>query len=92
MNKTLEQAARAAGLSDMTLLKVVDANQPPEAAVAQLRQRYPRAFPMFNALSATKEEVKTHWRGLQLQQAANRMHTYNQRSIARISEKYGDKK
>lgn len=92
MNKTLEQAARAAGLSDMALLKVVDASQPPEAAVAQLRQRYPGAFPMFNALSATKGEVKKHWKELQRQQAANHMLSQVQRSIARISEQYGDKK
>ncbi|POF61259.1 hypothetical protein [Novacetimonas maltaceti] len=92
MPNTLEQAATNAGLTDMDLLKVADASLPPKVAVAQLRQRYPGAFPDFDARTAPKKEVDRRWRELQREQAAERAHAINERAIARMAEKYGDKK
>lgn len=92
MTNTLEQAANSAGLTDMDLLKVADASLPPQIAVAQLRQRYPDAFPAFNARTAPKKEVDHHLRELLRGQAAERAHAINERAIARMAEKYGDKK
>ncbi len=92
MTNTLEKAATSAGLTDMDLLKVADASLPPQIAVAQLRQRYPGAFPAFDARTAPKKEVDRRWRGLLNEQSAERAHAINERAIARMAEKYGDKK
>ncbi|QOF94226.1 hypothetical protein IFJ82_09705 [Novacetimonas hansenii] len=92
MTNTLEQAANSAGLTDMDLLKVADTSLPPQAAVAQLRTRYPGAFPAFDARTASKKEVDRRWSELKQEQAAERARAINERAIARMAQKYGDKK
>ncbi|AQS85351.1 MAG: hypothetical protein ABF876_01140 [Acetobacter aceti] len=56
---TLEQLATQAGLKDTALLQCVRSDLPPVGQIADLKQRYPAAFPApFDALTATKAEYE----------------------------------
>ena len=54
--QALEAAAHRAGLKDAALLAIAKADLTPHAAVADLRKRFPAAFPHVSAMNAEQAD------------------------------------
>lgn len=91
MTETLSDAGRAAGLTDPDLLKLARTDIVPAEAIKVLRERFPKAFPQFNARTASKAEVAAEWAKLKQEDIRRAYAARDAADLARITKRFEKK-